>query len=132
MSLFRASFSSFCYIATELDGHHLQRGQSNTMAFLGLTLNSVLAKYWILLCGLMFLIISLQGTVDIFKIIYMLLFLILLNIFMVSLLRLIYKIQMSSCSSSGAFKGLLISSRPSSYCPYFCSTSSLKVFLKIF
>ncbi|XP_030831614.1 piezo-type mechanosensitive ion channel component 1 isoform X4 [Strongylocentrotus purpuratus] len=67
-----------------IDGHHLQRGQSNTMAFLGLTLNSVLAKYWILLCGLMFLIISLQGTVDIFKIIYMLLFLILLNIFMLS------------------------------------------------
>ncbi|XP_041455408.1 piezo-type mechanosensitive ion channel component 1-like isoform X4 [Lytechinus variegatus] len=71
-------------MSTDVDGHHLHRGHSVTMTFLGQTLNALLAKYWILLCGLMFLIISLQGTVDIFKTIYMLLFLILLNIFMLS------------------------------------------------
>ena len=53
------------------------------MLWLGTTTKSVIGKYWILLCGLMFLIISLQGTVDIFKIIYLLLFLILINIFVV-------------------------------------------------
>lgn len=60
------------------------RSHSVTMTFLGKTLNSLLGKYWILLCGLMFLIIGLQGKVDVFKIVYMLLFLILLNIFLLS------------------------------------------------
>nr|XP_054771340.1 piezo-type mechanosensitive ion channel component 2-like [Lytechinus pictus] len=82
-------------MSTDVDGHHLHRGHSVTMTFLGQTLNALLAKYWILLCGLMFLIISLQGTVDIFKTIYMLLFLILLNIFMLS--RLLYSVSSCEC-----------------------------------
>ncbi|XP_071494350.1 piezo-type mechanosensitive ion channel component 2-like isoform X1 [Diadema antillarum] len=54
------------------------------MTFMGSKLQGILSKYWILLCGLMFLIISLQGTVDIFKVVYMLLFLLILNIFVIS------------------------------------------------
>ena len=58
-------------------------GQSETMKTVGDTVMKLFAKYWIFLCGAMFLIVSLEATVDIFKIIYMGLFLLIVNIFLV-------------------------------------------------
>ena len=57
--------------------------QSDTMKTLGDTVSQLFAKYWIFLCGAMFLIVSLEAEVDIFKIIYMGLFLLIVNIFLV-------------------------------------------------
>ncbi|XP_072051805.1 piezo-type mechanosensitive ion channel component 2-like [Amphiura filiformis] len=59
-------------------------GQSETMAAIGGTVMKLFAKYWIFLCGAMFLIVSLEAKVDIFKIIYMGLFLIIVNIFVLN------------------------------------------------
>ncbi|XP_033122825.1 piezo-type mechanosensitive ion channel component 2-like isoform X4 [Anneissia japonica] len=65
-------------------GDHVDRVQSETMMVIGAAIMDLIAKYWILLCGGMFLIVSLQDTVDCFKIIYMGLFLFLMTIFVFS------------------------------------------------
>nr|XP_006818270.1 PREDICTED: piezo-type mechanosensitive ion channel component 2-like [Saccoglossus kowalevskii] len=57
---------------------------SATMKKFGLTIHGFLTKYWIVLCGAMFLIVSLQQDVVVYKIIYMLLFLIHMIILVIS------------------------------------------------
>ncbi|XP_071959086.1 piezo-type mechanosensitive ion channel component 1-like [Antedon mediterranea] len=58
--------------------------KSETMMIIGSAIMDLIAKYWILLCGGMFLIVSLQDNVDCFKIIYMALFLFIMTIFVFS------------------------------------------------
>ena len=62
----------------------MDKGDSETMSVIGTTIWGIFSKYWIFLVGAMFLIVSLQESVDVFKIIYMVLFLLIVNIFLVS------------------------------------------------
>ena len=62
----------------------IDRAHSQAMSALGNMIWGLFSKYWILLCGAMLLIVSLESNVDIFKIIYMGLFLFIINIFLVS------------------------------------------------
>ncbi|XP_071784673.1 piezo-type mechanosensitive ion channel component 1-like isoform X3 [Asterias amurensis] len=63
-------------------GDFVDKGDSETMSVIGTTIWGIFSKYWIFLVGAMFLIVSLQESVDVFKIIYMVLFLLIVNIFL--------------------------------------------------
>ena len=63
---------------------HIERAHSQAMSALGNMVWEIFSKYWILLCGAMLLLVSLESNVDIFKIVYMALFLLIINIFLVS------------------------------------------------
>ena len=65
-------------------GDFVDKGDSETMSVIGTTILGIFSKYWIFLVGAMFLIVSLQESVDVFKIIYMVLFLLIINLFLVS------------------------------------------------
>ncbi|XP_072051967.1 piezo-type mechanosensitive ion channel component 2-like [Amphiura filiformis] len=62
----------------------IDRAHSQAMSALGNMIWELFSKYWILLCGAMLLIVSLESNVDIFKIIYMGLFLLIINIFLLN------------------------------------------------
>ncbi|XP_022080337.1 piezo-type mechanosensitive ion channel component 1-like [Acanthaster planci] len=63
-------------------GDFPDRGDSETMSVIGNTVLGIFSKYWILLVMAMFLIVTIQHSVDIFKIIYMGLFLLIANMFL--------------------------------------------------
>ncbi|XP_047198071.1 piezo-type mechanosensitive ion channel component 2 [Hippoglossus stenolepis] len=51
------------------------RGEQDTMQVLGNMVMALLIKYWIYICGGMFFIVSFEGTIVMYKIIYMMMFL---------------------------------------------------------
>ncbi|XP_038069758.1 piezo-type mechanosensitive ion channel component 1-like isoform X2 [Patiria miniata] len=63
-------------------GDFTDQGDSETMSVIGSTILGILSKYWIFLVAAMFLIVSIQQSVDIFKIVYMGLFLLIANMFL--------------------------------------------------
>lgn len=68
---------------TQKTGHN-EIGQSETMTRIGTFIEKICSKYWIFLVGAFFLIMTLFGDPDIFKIIYLIFFLILVNLFVLS------------------------------------------------
>uniref|UniRef100_A0A8C9X1A8 Piezo type mechanosensitive ion channel component 2 n=1 Tax=Sander lucioperca TaxID=283035 RepID=A0A8C9X1A8_SANLU len=64
------SASLLCFIEEEEEG-----GEQDIMQVLGNMVIAMLVKYWIYICGGMFFIVSFEGTIVMYKIIYMMMFL---------------------------------------------------------
>lgn len=71
-SLVQFSDLLLCFIEEE-DSE--EGGEQDTMHVLGSMVMAMLVKYWIYICGGMFFVVSFEGTIVMYKIIYMMMFL---------------------------------------------------------
>uniref|UniRef100_A0A8D3DGT2 Piezo-type mechanosensitive ion channel component n=1 Tax=Scophthalmus maximus TaxID=52904 RepID=A0A8D3DGT2_SCOMX len=71
-SVHQFSDSLLCFIEEE---ESEERGEQDIMQVLGNMVMALLVKYWIYICGGMFFIVSFEGTIVMYKIIYMMMFL---------------------------------------------------------
>lgn len=71
-----------CFIEEEEETE--ERGEQDIMQVLGSMVMALLVKYWIYICGGMFFFVSFEGTIVMYKIIYMMMFLSCVALYQVS------------------------------------------------
>lgn len=71
-----------CFIEEEEETE--DQGEQDIMQVLGSMVMALLVKYWIYICGGMFFFVSFEGTIVMYKIIYMMMFLSCVALYQVS------------------------------------------------